>query len=62
MVQHWSIQVAHLHVALVIPLKSAVSSIGGKLKATGEKEVVIRRDVDHQERRDKGHMQLQFEF
>ncbi len=35
MVQQWRIQVDHLHVALVIPLQYAVSSIGGKMKATG---------------------------
>ena len=92
-VQHWSVQVDHIHVVLVLPPKYAVSSIVGKMKANlsrqlrlrypelkqpywgavlwspgffsstvGINEAVIRRYVDHQERVDKGQVQLKFEF
>jgi putative transposase len=92
-VQHWSVQIDHIHMVLVIPPKYAVSSIVGKMKATlsrqlrlrypelkrtywgavlwspgffsstvGLNEAVIRRYVEHQERMDKGQIQLEFEF
>ena len=32
-VKHWSVQVDHIHVVLVIPPKYAVSSMVGKMKA-----------------------------
>jgi putative transposase len=92
-VQHWSVQIDHIHMVLVIPPKYAVSSIVGKMKANlsrqlrlrypelkrtywgavlwspgffsstvGLNEAVIRRYVEHQERMDKGQIQLEFEF
>ena len=92
-VQHWSVQIDHIHVVLVIPPKYAVLSIVGKMKVNvsrqlrlrypelkqtywgavlwspgffsstvGLNEAMIRRYVDHQERVDKGQLQLEFEF
>ncbi len=42
LVQHWSVQVDHIHVVLVIPPKSAVSSIVGKMKANLSRQLRLR--------------------
>ena len=91
--QHWSVQIDHIHVVMVIPPRYAISSVVGKMKANlsrqlrcrypelkrtywgavlwspgffsstvGLNEAVIRRYVEHQERVDKGQIQLEFEF
>jgi len=42
LVQHWSVQVDHIHVGLVIPPKYAVSSMVGKMKANLSRHLRLR--------------------
>ncbi len=42
LVQHWSVQVDHIHVVMVIPPKYAVSSIVGKMKANLSRQLRLR--------------------
>ncbi len=42
LVQHWSVQVDHIHVVMVIPPKYAVSNIVGKMQANVSRQLRLR--------------------